>query len=409
MPIIATDLGTHDTATALTNRPRPPRTRTRRARSPPPSRCSTSTSTATRCSTGSRWPAPTVVTPLMFEHQLIDRARRRPPAHRAARGRRRPDPAGRRHRCCAAASPTSPSSASRDEVQPRAAAARRRHLAARGCSARTTRSCASGSPRSTTQRRKHKGIDLERGPRHRHRRVLLRHDDGRARPRRRHGVGRGAHHRAHHPAGARGRPDACPTSRSCRRCSSCACATRCSSTATARSTPTRPPTQLADIAIASARTAAAFGIEPRVAMLSYSTGSSGTRRRRREGHARRPRWCASARPTCSSRDRSSTTPPSTPPSRATKLPGLPGRRAGDGVRLPRPQHRQQHLQGGAALGRRASRSARSCRACASRSTTCPAARTVRDIVNTVAITAIQAQGRLVSGARSWSSTPARRR
>ncbi len=33
--------------------------------------------------------------------------------------------------------------------------------------------------------------------------------------------------------------------------------------------------QLADIAISSARTAAQFGIEPRVAMLSYSTGSSG--------------------------------------------------------------------------------------------------------------------------------------
>jgi phosphate acetyltransferase len=34
--------------------------------------------------------------------------------------------------------------------------------------------------------------------------------------------------------------------------------------------------QLADIAISSARTADQFGIEPRVAMLSYSTGSSGT-------------------------------------------------------------------------------------------------------------------------------------
>jgi phosphate acetyltransferase len=33
--------------------------------------------------------------------------------------------------------------------------------------------------------------------------------------------------------------------------------------------------QLADIAISSARTAAQFGIEPRVAMLSYSTGESG--------------------------------------------------------------------------------------------------------------------------------------
>jgi phosphate acetyltransferase len=34
--------------------------------------------------------------------------------------------------------------------------------------------------------------------------------------------------------------------------------------------------QLADIAISSSETAAQFGIEPRVAMLSYSTGSSGS-------------------------------------------------------------------------------------------------------------------------------------
>ena len=34
--------------------------------------------------------------------------------------------------------------------------------------------------------------------------------------------------------------------------------------------------QLADIAISSAATAEQFGIEPRVAMLSYSTGSSGS-------------------------------------------------------------------------------------------------------------------------------------
>ena len=34
--------------------------------------------------------------------------------------------------------------------------------------------------------------------------------------------------------------------------------------------------QLADIAISSAATAAQFGVEPRVAMLSYSTGTSGT-------------------------------------------------------------------------------------------------------------------------------------
>ncbi len=39
--------------------------------------------------------------------------------------------------------------------------------------------------------------------------------------------------------------------------------------------PDPDPEQLADIAISSAATAAAFGVEPRVAMLSYSTGSSG--------------------------------------------------------------------------------------------------------------------------------------
>jgi phosphate acetyltransferase len=40
--------------------------------------------------------------------------------------------------------------------------------------------------------------------------------------------------------------------------------------------PDPTPEQLADIAISSARTAARFGIEPKVAMLSYSTGDSGT-------------------------------------------------------------------------------------------------------------------------------------
>ena len=41
--------------------------------------------------------------------------------------------------------------------------------------------------------------------------------------------------------------------------------------------PNPTPEQLADIAVTSARTAAQFGVTPRVAMLSYSTGTSGAR------------------------------------------------------------------------------------------------------------------------------------
>lgn len=40
--------------------------------------------------------------------------------------------------------------------------------------------------------------------------------------------------------------------------------------------PNPTPDQLADIAISSARTAAQFGVDPKVAMLSYSTGTSGS-------------------------------------------------------------------------------------------------------------------------------------
>jgi phosphate acetyltransferase len=40
--------------------------------------------------------------------------------------------------------------------------------------------------------------------------------------------------------------------------------------------PNPTPAQLAEIALVSAETAKAFGIEPRVAMLSYSSGSSGS-------------------------------------------------------------------------------------------------------------------------------------
>ena len=109
--------------------------------------------------------------------------------------------------------------------------------------------------------------------------------------------------------------------------------------------------QLADIAISSAATAAQFGIDPRVAMLSYSTGESGSgadvekvreatalvRERAPELLVEGPIQYDAAADAAVAK---------------AKMPGFRRGRARDGVRLPRPQHRQQHLQGGAALGRR---------------------------------------------------------
>ena len=150
--------------------------------------------------------------------------------------------------------------------------------------------------------------------------------------------------------------------------------------------------QLADIALASARTAAAFGVEPRVAMLSYSTGASGSGSdvdKVIEATA----MVRERLPTCWSRGRSSTTPRSTPPSRATKLPDsqvagratvfiFPDLNTGNNT-----YKAVQRSAGALAVGpilqglrkpvNDLSRGA-----------------LVRDIVNTVAITAIQAQSAL---------------
>ena len=68
-----------------------------------------------------------------------------------------------------------------------------------------------------------------------------RHDDAAARRGRRPGGRGGAHHCRHGPPGVADPGTPSPDRRWSRRCSSCACPTRCSCTATARSTPTRPP------------------------------------------------------------------------------------------------------------------------------------------------------------------------
>ena len=85
--------------------------------------------------------------------------------------------------------------------------------------------------------------------------------------------------------------------------------------------PTAP--QLADIAISSAGTAAQFGIDPRVAMLSYSTGTSGSGADVEKVRAATDIVHAAAARPAGRRGRSSTTPRSTRWWPSTKLPDSP--------------------------------------------------------------------------------------
>ena len=160
----------------------------------------------------------TVVTPLMFEYELIDRARSDRRTDRAARGRRRPraarcgDRAQARHR-----RPGDPRRADRGaRARDRAG---HRHPGAPRCSRRSTPSTSHEVRRGVRAPARPQGRHVRAGRRHGDRRVVLRHAHGAPRPRRRHGLGRRAHDRAHDPAGVRDHQDQARASRSSRRCS----------------------------------------------------------------------------------------------------------------------------------------------------------------------------------------------
>ena len=131
----------------------------------------------------------------------MERARCRPAPHRAAREPGRPDPRGGRRSCCAAASPTSTLLGDENAV--------RRRGSALGLDLDDARIVSPTDPelverfaQEYAEAAGSQGDDRRAGPRGRHRHLLLRHDDGAPRPRRRHGLRCRQHDRPHHPAGA---------------------------------------------------------------------------------------------------------------------------------------------------------------------------------------------------------------
>jgi phosphate acetyltransferase len=109
--------------------------------------------------------------------------------------------------------------------------------------------------------------------------------------------------------------------------------------------------QLADIAIASAETAAAFEVEPYVAMISYSTGASGKGSDVEKVRAATD-LVKKRNPTLKVEGPIQYDAAIDKSVAKTKLPNSECRWRRDGLYLPRPQHGQYNLQGCAAFGQR---------------------------------------------------------
>ena len=180
-----------------------------------------------------------------------------------------------------------------------------------------------------------------------------------------------------------------PTSRWCPRFSSCACATRSWCTASAG----QPGPHRAPAAGHRARLRAdggGFRRRTRVAMLSYSTGSSGSGSDVEKVVERR-RWCANGRRTSWSRARSSTTP------------HRPHRGAHEAPRLAVAGHATVFIFPDLNTGNNTYKAVQRSAGALAVGPVLQGLRkpvndlsrgsTVRDIVNTIAITAIQAQRR----------------
>ena len=292
------------------------------------------------------------VTPLMFEHDLLDRAR--------ADRKHIVLPEGGDERILRAAEIAAPPPRRRPDAARRRAGDPGRaprelglDISGAGVSIPPTAGAARAlRRRSTPEQRAHKGMTRRRRPRRGHRRLVLRHDDGRARARRRDGVRRDAHDGAHDP------PRASSSSRRGPGVSIVSsvflmCLDRPRARLRRLRGQPRPERRAArrhrDLLGGDRRRVRHRAARRDAVLLDRRVRARAPTSRR---CARRPSWCASGGPTCSVEgpiQYDAAVDASVAPS---KLPGQRRGRPGDGVHLPRPQHRQQHLQGRAAHRRR---------------------------------------------------------